>query len=187
MKKILAILLLATLAISICACGSNGIKLNEDGYPDAIIIENNNSYEESDNNIELTTSNISDFLQIEMSDGNLDSRYHSDGMGSLGNSYSYMVSDLYIDIYPISTGSFENVIITLELTAPNKWIFLDDDEYDNNKEYSSTREVDIILRVNGESTNSYQIASDEFDSRTQYISSDYSYQIISVSGTLVKD
>lgn len=179
MKKMLAILLLATLAISICACGSNGIKLNEDGYLDTIIIEdNNNSYEESDNNIELTTSNIEDYLQIELSDANWD--WHQDFYRNY-----YSCSDLIVRTYPITSGTFENVNITLELTAPDTWLFCDTEYKAHNIDtYPQSKEINIVLNKNGETTYSYVIVN---SNASKVVPSTYSYQITSVSGTLVKD
>lgn len=184
MKKVLAILLLATLAISICACKSNGIKLNEDGYLDTIIIEdNNNSYEESDNNIELTTSNIEDYLQIELSDENFDFN------PIVGRSGLYALADLIVDIYPTSSGSFENVNISLELSAPDGWRFCDGNyKWTEVYDYPKTKDIQITLRVNGEASCSYQIVSEKlFANSRSTMPSDYSYQITSVSGTLVKN
>lgn len=188
MRKLFSILLLATISISICACGATSIKLPENGDINSLISEDNN-YDNSVNNndsniITLTTNNIEDYVKIELSDANFDT-HSSHGL------MQYLSGDIVINVYPISSGSFENVIITLELSAPNKWFFLDkNSNYDETQNYPNTSEVEFVLHANGEGTYSCQIATDRYGDyvyKRIEIPSGYSYQIVSVSGTLIKN
>ncbi len=187
MKKLLAILLLATLAISICACGAASVELPENGDINSLISGNNNydDYVNNDSNtITLTTDNIEDYVKIELSDANFDT-HSSHGL------MQYLSGDIVTNVYPVSSGSFENVVIALELSAPNKWFFLDKgSNYDETQNYPNTSEVEIFLRANGEGTYSCQIATDRYGDYVYNrieIPSGYSYQIVSVSGTLIKN
>jgi len=180
MKKLLVLVLLIIMALGLCACGKkeiSGVKQFTYDYEDTPIVE-------SDNSIELTTSNLEDYLQIELSDANFDTHSQYGLM-------HYLSGDIVIDVYPVSSGSFENVTISLELSAPNKWFFLDKgSNYDETKTYPNEIEAEIKLHANGEGTYSYQIATENYGAYVYNrieIPSDYSYQITSVSGTLVKD
>lgn len=144
MRKLLSILLLATISISICACGATSIKLPENGDINSLILEDNNYDDYVNNNdsniITLTTNNIEDYLHIELNDSFID---YSSYPGNYG---CYSIADLILNIYPISSGTFENVQISFELIAPNEWGFLDGD-FRVNADYSQTQNIGLYFTL----------------------------------------
>ena len=91
MKKLLALMLAAALALSLVACGGGG-----DG---------------GSKEVELTADNIEDYLSLSFETSNLRA------LNILGTDFGSL-QDITISAYAVQGGSFNNVQITFEITLP---------------------------------------------------------------------
>ncbi|NBI68332.1 hypothetical protein D1646_16300 [Pseudoflavonifractor sp. 60] len=158
MKKLLAFILAAALALSLVACGGGG-----DG---------------GRKEVELTADNIEDYLSLSLETSNL--RAHN----ILGTNFGSL-QDITISAYAVQGGSFNNVQITFEIPLPTLGSSVElftvaesDDAYDENNETTLT--LTVRLPANGEFSEVHTVGSSLSYNLDDY---DIEYMIKEISGT----
>lgn len=153
MKKLLALMLAAALALSLVACGGG------DGSGGA-----------ASKGVELTTENITDYIAL--SGEFTESEYHQ--------TILYYVSTSIIDFQAYSTvsGSFENVEITVRANIDDTGVLNEQWHLADSEEPGV--EFTFKLPANGNYTHSYGI---ECDRNSGKLKGSCDFTIVSVSGT----
>lgn len=124
----------------------------------------------------LTRENIEEYLAFDFNYGDVERQK------KIGLTFGY--TDLNVKAYAISSGSFENVKITLSIPLNNGWsVSSSDSAYDKNNDETLT--LSFNLPATGEYTSTHDlIASVAFsDPKNQNIR----YSITEVSGTFIPD
>lgn len=169
MKKLLALMLAAALALSLVACGGGGgdggSKENEGGKE-----------------VELAADNIEDYLSLSLETSNL--RAHN----ILGTNFGSL-QDITISAYAVQGGSFNNVQITFEIPLPTLGdsyalfkVAESDDAYDEDNE--TTLAFTVRLPANGEFSEVHTVGSSLSYNLDDY---DVEYTITEISGTFDPD
>lgn len=131
MKKLLALILAASLAFSLAACdgGDGGSK-----------------------EVELTADNIGDYLSLSLETSNLRAQ------NILGVNFGSL-QDITLSGYAVQGGSFNNVQITFEIQLPEFAfeVAQSDDAYDENNEETLT--FTVRLPANGEFSEVHTVSS----------------------------
>ena len=158
MKKLLALMLAAALALSLVACGGGG-----DG---------------GSKEVELTADNIEDYLSLSFETSNLRA------LNILGTDFGSL-QDITISAYAVQGGSFNNVQITFEIPLPTLGdsyalfkVAASDDAYDQNNE--TILAFTVRLPANGEFSEVHTVGSDLSYNLDDY---DIEYIITEISGT----
>ena len=158
MKKLLALMLAAALALSLVACGGGG-----DG---------------GSKEVELTADNIEDYLSLSFETSNLRA------LNILGTDFGSL-QDITISAYAVQGGSFNNVQITFEIPLPTLGdsyalfkVAASDDAYDQNNE--TILAFTVSLPANGEFSEVHTVGSDLSYNLDDY---DIEYTITEISGT----
>lgn len=208
MKKLIAILLALTLMISFCACGKSEEVTNVENLITAIgtvtessesdIIQAERAFDaltdEEKNEVEnynmlllarnefnaipkevtLTKHNFEDYFKIQLSYGEMES-------GALLGMMSYQDYPLNIEIFPIASGDFNNVEVSLEIYAPIGFeIALTDNAY--NEDDTSLLTLSYVLPVDGKCSDTHYVRNWGVYSEP----SSCTYVITSVSGTVIE-
>lgn len=131
MKKLLALILAASLAFSLAACGGG------DG---------------GSKEVELTADNIGDYLSLSLETSNLRAQ------NILGVNFGSL-QDITLSGYAVQGGSFNNVQITFEIQLPEFAfeVAQSDDAYDENNEETLT--FTVRLPANGEFSEVHTVSS----------------------------
>ena len=169
MKKLLALMLAAALALSLVACGGGGgdggSKENEGGKE-----------------VELAADIIEDYLSLSLETSNL--RAHN----ILGTNFGSL-QDITISAYAVQGGSFNNVQITFEIPLPTLGdsyalfkVAESDDAYDEDNE--TTLAFTVRLPANGEFSEVHTVGSSLSYNLDDY---DVEYTITEISGTFDPD
>ena len=153
MKKLLALILAASMAFSLAACGGGG--------------------DEGSKEVELTADNIGDYLSLSLETSNLRAQnILGVNLGSL--------QDITLSGYAVQGGSFNNVQITFEIQLPEFAfeVAQSDDAYDENNEETLT--FTVRLPANGEFSEVHTVGSSVSYDLGDY---DIEYTIKEISGT----
>lgn len=206
MKKIISLLLVVVMCLSLVACGKSEEVKNVESLISAIgaVSENSeaaivaaekayNALTQDDKNkvsnyntlldarktydaipkeIQLTVDNFRDYFNVSCSYGKLDTHK------AIGISFAYVES--VIDVYQMSSGSLNNVKITLKVKNPSGWTLSSEDSayssINKGKEYTIT----IKMPASGEYSETHRIGKAV---ETRKPTSNCIIEIVSVSGT----
>ncbi|MCQ2529279.1 MAG: hypothetical protein MJ108_09230 [Saccharofermentans sp.] len=166
MKKIISIVLIVSMLFALCGCG------------DESSANDSSSKSDEQTKVELTVDNVEEYLEINCEYVNATREQNVVGQW-------LKESDIKIETYAITSGSFENVEITLrfDLSSSDK----DENYHVQGNESLHTLESKFKVKANGD--------HDEVIGRMRcfsYINLDVKsgnapYEIVSVSGTFVKN
>lgn len=158
MKKCLAIILTLVLTLSLVACGGEPTETTPTAPPE----------------VQLTAHNIKDYLAFEFDYSEVESKTKYD--------FTFGYTDITMKSYAVSSGSFNNVEITVKIYLPFGWYVSSNDKaYDEN----NTDELVYSFRLpaSGEYTTTHDLIASTVWSKPN--SNTVSYVITSVSGTFV--
>ena len=164
MKKTISLILLLVMGLSLWSCGGGSKEIVPDELKEVETKE-----------IELTVDNIKDYLAFEFDYSKVERQT------KIGISFGY--TDITMRSYAVSSGSFNNVEITVEIHLTNGWSVASSDEaYDRTN--SEVLTCSFRLPASGEYTDTHDlIAAGVYsnpDSKNVY------YTITSVSGKFIE-
>ena len=126
--------------------------------------------------VQLTVDNFEDYFNVSCSYGEV--KTHK----AIGINFAYV--DTNIDVYQVSTGSLNNVKITLKVTTPNGWsLSSEDNAYSSSKTDGKEFSVTINMPANGEYSETHRIGK---AIETRKPTSNCRIEIVSVSGTFTE-
>ena len=130
----------------------------------------------SEKEIQLTVDNFEDYFNISCSYGELETHK------AIGINFAYV--DTVIDVYQVSTGSLNNVKITLKVTTPNGWsLSSEDTAYSSSKNDGEEFSITINMPASGEYSETHRIGKAV---ETRKPTANCRIEIVSVSGTFTE-
>ena len=211
MKKAFSLLLVVVMCLSLVACGKSEEVKNVESLISAIgtvdensepaIIKAENAYKaltQDDKNdvgnyntlldarkaydaipktIKLTTSNFKDFFEVTCSYGELEVDNHPSGI-------TFAWVEMFLDIYPVCSGTLNNVEVTLKVTPPTGWSLSSiDSAYASANKDTDEFTVKIRIPASGEYTEEHRLGALMTASKPY---SNCTVQIVSVTGTFTE-
>ena len=207
MKRILCLVLALVLVFLLCACGKSKEVKNVESMIDAIgvvteyseyqilaaesayaalspedkqAVENYSAllnaraaYNAIPKTVDLTIGNLREYLEISFTYGDME-KYNVSGL-------IFEDQETIMNIYPVRTGTLENVELTLKIMPPVGYYYIDDDVvFLDSDDFQSEFTLDIRLPADGNYTDTFWIKNIFEFGRP---GSSCKVQVVSVSGT----